>query len=431
LQSDVRGLIEDPSYYFENDKNLAELDYLMLTQGWTNYKYKEERKPRTFQAEKGLEVAGVIEGIQQRGQTNGIGGNGFQVNLLLMGKSPEAYSQTIDSTGNFRFFLRDSYGAGRSFVLQPADTKNLSNGLKININKHQPPELSFDREKVLVPVDSIIEKNMTAKIEEDIRRDPFLFANAIALNEVVVSDYRVTPERAKMVELHGMPDALVAHKELMAKQKNWTRNLYSWLLFNYRNELRIQRVESEFGGFEIASVHGADFTYVVIDGYPVRRDDYRLIGNIPVDAVKSVEIIRNAQTANKYFSEVFMCAPSCPPPPFPAILAIYTFSGKGLMGSFPRGKGTNLKYDTAPQFSPIREFYNPEYQESENIDWNIPDRRTLLYWKPNIATDKITGKAITTFFNSDLKGKMVIICEGITADGKVGYSNLTYEVQNP
>ena len=161
-------------------------------------------------------------------------------------------------------------------------------------------------------MDSIIEENITAKIEEDFRRDPFLYANAISLNEVVVSDYRVTPERAKMVELHGLPDALVENKELMAKQKNWTKNLYRWLLFNYRKELRIERVETEFGGFEIASVHGSDFTYVVVDGYPVRRDDYRLIGNIPVSVVKSVEIIRNTGTANQYFSEVFSLC-SCVP----------------------------------------------------------------------------------------------------------------------
>jgi len=403
----------------------------MLTQGWTNYKYKEKIKPRTFKAEKGLEVAGVIEWIRQGSQTNGMGDTNFQLNMLVMGTPPQAYAQNIDPKGNFRFALGDSYGAGQSFVIQPSDTRNISDRFKIKISKHQSPEISFDREKVIVPVDSIIEENITAKIEEDIRRDPFLYANAISLNEIVVSDYRVTPERAKMVELHGLPDALVENKELMAKQKNWTKNLYSWLLFNYRKELRIERVETEFGGFEIASVHGSDFTYVVVDGYPVRRDDYRLIGNIPVSAVKSVEIIRNTGTANQYFSEVFTCAPVCPPPPFPAILAIYTFSGKGLMGSFPNNKRTNLIYDTAPQFSPIREYYIPEYHEPASIDWDIPDRRTLLYWKPDIATDNITGQAVATFFNSDITQTMVIICEGITADGKVGFTRLTYEVENP
>ncbi len=73
----------------------------------------------------------------------------------------------------------------------------------------------------------------------------------------------------------------------------------------------------------------------------------------------------------------------------------------------------------------------PEYYEPSKIDWNVPDRRTLLYWKPNIVTDSNNGQAKITFFNGDLTGKMVLICEGITANGKVGYLELFYEVDNP
>ncbi|MGB3143939.1 MAG: hypothetical protein WBB24_07510, partial [Maribacter sp.] len=259
--------------------------------------------------------------------------------------------------------------------------------------------------------------------------NPFLYSNTIALNEVVVSDYKLTPERAEMVELHGMPDVVIDNKELISKQKNWTKNLFRWLLFNYPEEMRVERFGSAVG-FELANVRGADWTYVVIDGIPVHERDYHLIGNIPVSAVKSTEIIRNKFTANKYFSEVFDCAPICPPPPFPAILAIYTYSGKGLYGAFPKSKKTNLLDATAPQYSPIREYYAPKYQEPEKIDWTVPDRRTLLYWKPNIVTNS-EGLAKTTFFNGDLTGKMVIICEGITSNGKVGYSEVYYQVENP
>lgn len=66
----------------------------------------------------------------------------------------------------------------------------------------------------------------------------------------------------------------------------------------------------------------------------------------------------------------------------------------------------------------------------EKIDWSVPDRRAMLYWKPNIITDK-NGQAKTTFFNSDITGKMVLICEGITANGNVGYSEFFYEVDSP
>ncbi len=117
-------------------------------------------------------------------------------------------------------------------------------------------------------------------------------------------------------------------------------------------------------------------------------------------------------------------------PQFPAILAIYTYSGKGLSGAFPKSKKTNFINDVAPQYSPIREYYVREYHDSSQIDWSAPDRRALLDWHPNIVTNK-DGQAKTIFFNSDLTGKMVIICEGITFEGKIGYSEVIYEVDAP
>jgi len=423
LQSDIKGRVENPSYYFENTMNLTELDYLMLTQGWTNYKYKEDKKPRLFKAEKGLEIKGTIDNAEEAEK-----GNSYELNLLLMGEPIEAYVQESDSKGHFKFTLSDSYGLGRKFAIQPTEASNKRGELQINIIEYEVPEIAYELEKIIVPVDSIIEKKMIQKIEEDIKSDPFLYANTIALNEVVVSDYKLTPERAEMVELHGIPDMVIDNQELISKQKNWTKNLFRWLLFNYQSAIRVDRVGNA-AGFEMAYVYGAEWTYVVVDGIPVHLEDYRLIGNIPVSAVKSVEIIRNTSSANRYHSEVFDCAPVCPPPAFPAILAIYTYSGQGLYGAFPKTKRTNLITDTAPQYSPIREYYAPEYHEPEKIEWDIPDRRTLLFWKPNILTNS-EGQAKTTFFNADLTGKMVIICEAITSSGKVGYAELIYEVDD-
>ncbi|MGC1514568.1 MAG: hypothetical protein WA810_03260, partial [Maribacter sp.] len=443
--SDIKGRVENPSYYFKNTDNLTELDNLMLTQGWTNYKYSEKKKPRLFNAEKGLEINGTIENIEKVTKRDGSKNHEYELNLLLMGESTEAYAQENDSTGNFRFVLNDSYGLGRKFVMQPSDASNKMEAPKITIKKYQIPEIDYESENIVVPVDKIIEDKIMQQIEEEIKLDPFLYANTIALNEVEVSDYKVTPERAEMFELHGIPDVVIDNKELIEKRKNWTHNLYSWLLFNYPNEIRVRRVGNGDGfktdyvdtrllgngvGFEIAYVYGAGFTYVVIDGAPIQLYDYGLIGNIPVSAVKSVEILRNTATANRYFYEVMDCAPVCPPPAFPAILALYTYSGMGLSGAFPKSKRTNLISDMAPQYSPIREYYVPEYHDPSIVDWDVPDRRTLLHWEPNSVTDS-NGQAKTTFFNSDLTGTMVLICEGITLDGNVGYSELFYEVIDP
>jgi len=61
---------------------------------------------------------------------------------------------------------------------------------------------------------------------------------------------------------------------------------------------------------------------------------------------------------------------------------------------------------------------------------NVPDRRTLLHWEQNILINT-KGQVKTTLFNSDLTGKMVLIGEGITSKGNVGYAELFYEVDDP
>ncbi|MCR9226800.1 MAG: hypothetical protein NXH90_05235 [Flavobacteriaceae bacterium] len=429
LQSDIKGNVENPSYYFKNNENVAELDYLMLTQGWSNYKYKDGKKTRLVGPEKGLEVNGTVEDMQGARNQEETKKINYELNMLLMGDPVEVYTKETDSMGNFSFRLEDSYGLGRKFAIQPSKASNKRGSLKVNIKEYEIPEIDYKPEEVIVPVDSVIEKKMIQKIEEDIRLNPFLLPNTIVLDEVEVSDYKITPERAEMVEFHGIPDLVIPSEELINKQKKWTRNLYRWLLFNYPSDIRVERV-GNIDGFQLANVNGAEFTYVVIDGIPVHLNDYRHIGNIPVTAIKSVQIIKNTHTANRYFNEVFPCAPICPPPAFPAIIAIYTYPEKGLYGTFTKSKKTSLLIDTSPQFSPTREYYVPEYHEPSKIDWDVPDRRTLLYWKPDIVTNS-RGKAKTTFFNSDLTGKMVIICEGISLTGKVGYYELIYEVNTP
>lgn len=423
LESDIRGEIENPFYYFENDKHLSDLDNLMLTQGWSNYKYDGPKKAKYVQAEKGLELTGTVGGVQRVKKRKKLKNNTYTINMVSFSDPVQAYTQEIDSTGHFRFALNESYGNGMKFVIQPADLHNKSDFFKVNIKRRNIPEIAYELDKVIVPVDSVIEKRVNRKIRDNVRLDPFLLPNTIALNEVVVSDYELTPKRAEMAEIHGLPDVVIDNNELIKNKKNWTGNLYSWLLFNYPEELEIVRV-GPGGGFQIARVHGAGFTYVLIDGIPVDIDNYSLIGDIPLEGVKSAEILRTAPSANRYCSEVFNY-PCITLPAFPAILSLYTYSGKGLFGAFPQK--TSLIKDTAPQYSPKREFYVPEYTNPSKIDWSVPDLRTLLHWQPNISTNT-DGTANITFFNGDTTGKMIVICEGITADGSVGYSEITYEI---
>src|SRR5690606_787758 len=59
LSSELKGEIENPGFYLNNNKNmLADLDALMLTQGWRHYKYAKTYKILSFKPETSLSITG-------------------------------------------------------------------------------------------------------------------------------------------------------------------------------------------------------------------------------------------------------------------------------------------------------------------------------------------------------------------------------------
>jgi uncharacterized protein YfaS (alpha-2-macroglobulin family) len=64
-------------------------------------------------------------------------------------------------------------------------------------------------------------------------------------------------------------------------------------------------------------------------------------------------------------------------------------------------------------------------------DWYKPDLRALVHWQPQLVTDSL-GKAKTTFYNADNLGKMQVVVEAISENGKIGYGEIFYDIRrNP
>ena len=96
-------------------------------------------------------------------------------------------------------------------------------------------------------------------------------------------------------------------------------------------------------------------------------------------------------------------------------LSIYTRKGDDLIDRRPTDK--DLGMVKIAGYSPIREFYSPDYSESNTNSGT--DARTTLLWMPYILTDKASRKVSVTFYNNDFTKKMRIVLEGINDDGKM------------
>jgi len=75
-----------------------------------------------------------------------------------------------------------------------------------------------------------------------------------------------------------------------------------------------------------------------------------------------------------------------------------------------------------------REFYSPVYETKEQISSRLPDFRNVLYWSPNIQMND-QGKTEINFFTSDMKGRYVVLLQGISMDGRSGKSAALFEVK--
>ncbi len=108
--------------------------------------------------------------------------------------------------------------------------------------------------------------------------------------------------------------------------------------------------------------------------------------------------------------------------------------GPGLFFYTKRGEThRRIDYEMGMQgsqvigYSVIRKFYSPEY-ESPQPSETKKDFRNTVYWNPIVRTDS-TGVAQVSFYNSDETGKMQVVVEGITSDGKLCRGIGNYKVK--
>ena len=97
------------------------------------------------------------------------------------------------------------------------------------------------------------------------------------------------------------------------------------------------------------------------------------------------------------------------------VIAVYTRKG-GDAKTDPTAKG--LSYVQLMGYSPVKEFYAPDYA-SFNERHLKEDVRTTLYWNPAIYLDKSRKRYRIKFYNNDITKRFRIVLEGLNTQGKL------------
>jgi len=427
MGSELNGNIEKPAQYFDtnNPNRFAEMDALMLTQGWSRYNYvpMELSTPVKFMPEQKIGLSGTI--------TGGISGDkpleGIQLTMTTMSDPPSFDMIESDSLGRFSMDIADSY-EGLIPVVFKSQKKEKARTFNLNLDSKTNAPIRFDHRREIERIDSIVYQLSLKQQERELIELAF-DTTARDLGEVVIEDYLMTPLREEVIRKHGEPEVVIDNTEIMEKKPEWSNRLYDLLQMRYPEYFRVRRVRTRSDNpwyqgkeFDHLHIHGSDAILIMVDGIFVRPINYDLISEIPMSEIKSFEIIRQPDTFRKQFVELFGVGPLVSTYSY---FSVYTYAGKGIFGvQKPKG----IYQEEIPVFSPLREFYVPKYETLTPESWVRPDYRALIHWSPNHFTDE-KGEVETEFYNADLLGEMLVVVEAISADGRIGYQEFSYGVE--
>lgn len=432
LNSELKGFIENPNYYFNANNTLRkrDLEALMLTQGWREYVYDKMDNDTNFefQPETEVLVSGKVRSIFNENKPPK-----KNVNLTMMTKpSLGMYTTETDSLGTFAFNMNNHFGDKQNILIQSTNKKGVAKNYNITLDDPiAPPKVNYKTEEVVTLADTIYKSFIEESIVQYNTNNDFkTTSETVALDAVELTGYNVTPEREKIFKLHGPPDVVIENEELVKEEEKWMSGLYDLLLFKFPDDITFRQVQSPFGGYEKAEVAQADLTLVFIDGEVVLGRDYSLLPYLSIENVKSVEILRKPKGEFlEHIMDVFPRMSTFEQIRLSnlniAILSIYTYGSSGLAALAPAPKG--IFQGKVSGFSAKREFYTPKYDKLEDEDWNVPDLRSVIHWKPLAQTNE-EGNAKLEFYNGDNTGDMLVVIEAISPDGKIGYYETKYTV---
>ena len=406
LTSDLRGYIEKPNYYFNHhdEKSAADLDILMLTQGYRRFSYKniiaDKIPPVTFLPEQGITISGTLR------NNTGLPVSKGNIRLFIPDK---AYStQTVtDANGNFQFsnvIISDT-----SSVKVTARDNSNSNNLMLSIDPIAGPPSTL----YINPAGGI--SNIDSALRPYLQNSKKQFNTPRAIQEVVIKSTVIVkkPSHTDYSTLSGLSmDADHTIPGDRFKDCNFFGDclMAAGLGVTYENN-----------NFYVTRDYNAGkktpMAYYV-NGMQV---DYSYLLNVDPKMVESVEVFnsdgfsginRNTGTNGVLVVNI------------KKIPKGEKISKDQLLAMLPKNNETEF---IPGGYNTTRVFYLPKYNNpAGNSGGN--DYRSTIYWNPNVVTDK-DGNASLEFFNPDGTGTYKAIIEGIDKDGNIGRYVYRYKVQ--
>lgn len=385
LQSDIRGVVESPRYYFDKSNKNAErdLDILMMTQGWRRYdvpqvilgKYAEPEMP----LEIGQEVDGIVKSLW-RGKP--VAGASVSIVAPKVGYSNVTVT---DKDGLFHFNGFD-FPDGTGFIIQAFSEKG-KKMMNFDVFNQTYPNVGFCLP--LASPYSFQSEHYSSSNALRISSDSYL--NQILLDEITVIGRRrrdagsiYTSLSTKSFDSRYFSDNKVTNLDEIVRLIPGVQ---------LRNDYLYYR-----GAMSKIAVNG------VIEEYVEGMSPYIEVKNkYNIDAIRSVDFIPS------YRANIFGTKASAG-----GVLNLSLKDGSEL--NYKPERSLFLKAHLPLGYQKPIEYYESKYDKPSNRAEGT-DMRSTLCWLPNVVIGK-DGKAKFDFYTSDVEGTTYNVrIEGLTNNG--------------
>jgi len=463
LTSDLKGTVEEPGYYFIGNK-AAELDNLLLTQGWTGYDWKEVfyPTPPVYQPEKEFTVKGTI--------TNALGKPIEKSTIVLMANHPLLFKDTLSDKGG-HFTFKGLFPVDTAIYKLQARNKR-GNDFNVQIKTEEVPPPVFSSTIPLTPwyVNSDTSLlNITKTRIVEMKAISSYRGEGHVLKEVNIKEKKIIPG-SKNLNGPGEADQVIDQEELEKAGKMTLRELLQQKIKglhygpftppkrDYRPSLElasylrqdfpllsskqaedmakgdIDRWKKKLLPWRVGYMINAQEVHFIIDGidldyfynddgelgpYDTKRYQYinSYLDYFTAEDITGIELMSNDKYAANYDIEFDRYKDRMVPGRVNSF-AYLEITTRAKQGPFMKVVPGTYLYKTLA-FTLPKQFYSPKYSVKNKNTAIDTDLRSTIYWEPNIVTDK-QGKATVSFYASDRPGSYTVIVEGSDLDGGMG-----------
>ena len=431
LQSDLRGFIENPGYYFRNraPKTLKALDELILVHGWRRYDISS-KPDADVQPETTTQVSGRVYHVRKDYDDFMDSPAEVYASISLDESGHDGFmkyegTMYTDSLDLFNFTYTPFYGEG---LLTLRATKAKSERKK----KKRKPSLKLHDSNFFIKYDDFSPRHVRGYSWYETNKPEILPFRGITEEDLAEGIYAsdILPEvdvREKKIRyVNRMMDKPVISFDFLdvanniydlnlyeRYEKYTTHTMYHMIYYRYIENYVCNDSENRIN--TAICFNGKKFAYGEVEGalpeteYEASRQKRNEIPGIKVKLANCASIDR---------INIITDFPRRPIHGKMELLTSRNNTGAYMdVVRFPEGKqrrvivGRDIKLRG---FNRPVEYYNPDYSKKQP---EAPDYRKTLYWNADVVTDD-EGKAEVSFFNNSICKDFKVSIEAVTPDGQ-------------